>query len=420
MGVRAARTRGQSKSPAKGDPGRRHAVRRGRPIAGQDIPAILQAIARTAARLCDASNAHIYRLESDQLRLEAIQGSEPERSLGQAVPVTRELPSGCAVLDRRTIHVRNAQSATAQRRYPGLTRIPHLRTMLAMPLLRDGVAVGLIIIWRARVRPFTAKQIALLRTFADQAAIALENERLAQALAARNSELTEALEQQTATSEILRVISSSPTDIQPVFDTIVRSAATLCAATAAGLFRFDGSLIHLGAYHNWDPEMLESVRQAFPRPPGRGTLTARAILSGQVMHVRGHCRRPGVRRPEHRPGWISKRALGADDPGRHADRRHHGHASRGQAVLGHADRAAEDLRRPGRHRHRERPALPGAGGPESRSHRVPRAADGDQRDPARHLELAHRRPARVRHDRAERRQALRRPLQRRVPRSTAS
>ncbi len=263
MGVRAARIRGQSRAPAKGDPDRRRALRAG-PRSPGDPPAILQAIARTAARLCDASNAHIYRLESDQLRLEAIQGSEPERWLGQAVLVTRELPSGCAVLDRRTIHVRNAQSATAERRYPGLKHIPHLRTMLAMPLLQDGAAVGLIIIWRARVRPFTAKQIELLRTFANQAAIALENERLAQALAARNAELTEALEQQTATSEILRVISSSPTDIQPVFDTIVRSAATLCAATTAGLFRFDGSLIHLGAYHNWDPEMLESVRQAFP------------------------------------------------------------------------------------------------------------------------------------------------------------
>ena len=174
----AAGKRHHPKSPAADDPGKRHQSGVGGDGAGMDVPAILRAIARTAARLCDASNAHIYRLESDQLRLEAIQGSEPERSVGQAVLVTRELPSGCAVLDRRTIHVRNARSASAQRRYPGLKRIPHLRTMLAMPLLRDGAAVGLIIIWRARVRPFTAKQIELLRTFADQAAIALENERL--------------------------------------------------------------------------------------------------------------------------------------------------------------------------------------------------------------------------------------------------
>ena len=196
MGVRAARTRGQSKVPARGDPGRHRAPRAGAESSG-DTPAILQAIARTAARLCDASNAHIYRLDGDQLRLEAIQGSEPERSVGQAVLVTRELPSGCAVLDRRTIHVHNARSAAAQRRYPGLERIPHLRTMLAMPLLRDGAAVGLIIIWRARVRPFTAKQIELLRTFADQAAIALENERLRETLEARNRELTEGLERET-------------------------------------------------------------------------------------------------------------------------------------------------------------------------------------------------------------------------------
>jgi two-component system, NtrC family, sensor kinase len=208
------------------------------------------------------------------------------RWVGQTIPITRTLPSGCAVLDRRTMHVRDARTAIARRRYPGLRHVhSSLRTLLAMPLLRDGVAVGLIIVWRREVRPFTVKQIATLQIFADQAAIALENERLAQALGAQNRELTEALEQQTATSEILRVISSSPTDIQPVFDTIVRSAATLCAATTSGLFRFDGSLIHLEAYHNWDPEMLESVRQAFPRPPGRGTLTARAILSGQVIHV---------------------------------------------------------------------------------------------------------------------------------------
>jgi two-component system NtrC family sensor kinase len=174
MGVRAARTRGPSRSPAAGNGG----TRRRQPAdngdgAGPDVPAILQAIARTAARLCDATDSHIYRVEGDQLRLVAIHGAEPERWIGQAIPITRELPSGCAVLDRRTIHVHDAQTATARRRYSGLRGKQHLRTMLATPLLRDGAAVGLIIIHRGRVRPFTAKQMALLRTFADQAAIAL-------------------------------------------------------------------------------------------------------------------------------------------------------------------------------------------------------------------------------------------------------
>ena len=137
---------------------------------------------RTAARLCEAANAHIYRVEGDRLRLLAFSGSEPVRHVGQEVPITRELLSGRAVLDRRTIHVRDVQAAAARRRYPGLRGFRHLRTMLAAPLLHDGAAVGLIIIHRSRVRPFTAKQIALLQTFADQAAIALENERLRETL----------------------------------------------------------------------------------------------------------------------------------------------------------------------------------------------------------------------------------------------
>ena len=291
MGVRAGKTRGQSKAPAKGDPGRRRALRAGVQSPG-DTPAILQAIARTAARLCDASNAHIYRLESDQLRLEAIQGSEPERSVGQAVLVTRELPSGCAVLDRRTIHVRDAQSATAQRRYPGLQRIPHLRTMLAIPLLRDGTAVGLIIIWRARVRPFTAKQIELLRTFANQAAIALENERLTESLAARNRELTEALERETATGEILRIISSSLVDVQPVLEAIVTSATKLSDAAFGAMVRFDGQMMTLPMLSEASREEREAAQSIFPTPPTRGTSSGRAILERRDFpHRRGSAKR---------------------------------------------------------------------------------------------------------------------------------
>src|SRR5262249_38948855 len=151
-------------------------------------------------------------------------------------------------------------------------------TMLAVPLLREGTPIGAIFVRQTVVRPFSDKQIELLQTFAAQAVIAIENVRLF-------NETKEALEQQTATGEILQVISSSPTDIQPVFDAIARSATALCEATNSGVFRFDDGLIHLAAHHNWSAEGLEAVLRVFPIPPGRGSVTARAILTRAVSHV---------------------------------------------------------------------------------------------------------------------------------------
>jgi GAF domain-containing protein/CheY-like chemotaxis protein len=286
MGARAPRRRGSSKSPANGDGARAREPRAAGAPPAKGVPAILQAIARTAARLCDASNAHIYRLEGEHLRLEAIQGSEPMRRVGQAIPVTRELPSGYAVLDRRTIHVHDTKTAAARRRYPGLQPLhADLRTLLAAPLLRDGSTVGLIIIWRARVRPFTAKQIALLRTFADQAAIALENERLREALEARNRELTEGLERERATGDILRIISRSLTDVQPVLEAIVESATRLCASSFGSMVRFDGQRLTLPVLSNVSPEEREAAGRVFPTPPSRGMAAGRAILERRIIHI---------------------------------------------------------------------------------------------------------------------------------------
>ena len=150
--------------------------------------------------------------------------------------------------------------------------------MLATPLLREGVAIGVIDIRRTEVRPFSEKQIALLKTFADQAVIAIENVRLFKELEVRNRDLTEALEQQTATSEILAVISSSPTDVQPVFDTIVKNAARLCEGSGCSVVRFDGEMVHLAAQHNVSAEAHDAMRRRFPHHPTRESAMERAVL----------------------------------------------------------------------------------------------------------------------------------------------
>src|SRR5439155_8223533 len=137
----------------------------------------------------------------------------------------------------------------------------------------------------AEAGPFSDTEVDLLKTFADQAVIAIENVRLFKELEARNHELTETLEQQTATGEILRVISRSQADVQPVFDTIVRSAVKLCDGLFSALFQFDGELLHFVAQHNFTPEALERMHRTYPTRPTRTLGSGRAILERAVAHI---------------------------------------------------------------------------------------------------------------------------------------
>src|SRR5262249_8363366 len=151
------------------------------------------------------------------------------------------------------------------------------RGTLGVPMFRRDQVIGAISVFRTRPGPYSDKQIELLKTFADQAVIAIENVRLFRELEDRNKDLTEALEQQTATSEILRVISSSPTDVQPVFDTIVRSAVRLCGASYGVVFRFDEELIRVVASHNLQSDALAELEKVYPTRAGRESATGRAI-----------------------------------------------------------------------------------------------------------------------------------------------
>jgi hypothetical protein len=161
--------------------------------------------------------------------------------------------------------------------------------VLAVPILRDGNAVGAIAVTRSDAtgapNPFSDTEIALLRTFTEQAVIAIENVRLFHELEVRNHDLTETLEQQTATSEILRVISSSPTDVQPVFDAIARSAKRLCQGEFAWVFKFDGRLLHVAAHEGLSTAAVDILHQAFPRAADRGTAAGCSVLTGAVTEI---------------------------------------------------------------------------------------------------------------------------------------
>ncbi len=159
------------------------------------------------------------------------------------------------------------------------------RSQVTVPMLRAGEPIGAMTIGWAEPDGFGEQQIALLQTFANQAVIAIENVRLFKELEARNSDLTETLEQQTATAEILRVISSSQTDVQPVFETIAENSLRLCDATFSTVFRFDGELVHLEALRNTTPEGADAIRNAFPMPPSRGGASARCILTRSIVHI---------------------------------------------------------------------------------------------------------------------------------------
>ena len=178
-----------------------------------DLPMVLQTIAETAARVCGASDGVVYLTIGARLRIMAHHGAIGAL-IGQERELDRASLAGRAAVDRTPVHVADLQAETSELPIGSeVARGFGHRTSLAVPLLRDGVALGALLIRRLEVRPFTDKQIELLKTFADQAVIAVENVRLFKELDARNTDLTESLEQQTATGEILRVISRSPTDV---------------------------------------------------------------------------------------------------------------------------------------------------------------------------------------------------------------
>ena len=250
------------------------------------LQTVLDTLVESAARLCEAEMAWIARPDGTKFGLAAsfqCQAAFVEHATSELIPGGRGTLAGRTLAEYRTIHIHDVLT-DPEYTFTQSQQRGGFRTMLGAPLLREGAPIGVLILTRATVRPFSAKQIELVTTFADQAVIAIENTRLLNELRQRTDDLTESLEQQTATSEVLQVISSSPGEVEAVFNSILDNAVRICSARFANLALFDGANMRVAAMNNAPPdsrrygEQLLSLRRRAPRSarwcePGKGFIS---------------------------------------------------------------------------------------------------------------------------------------------------
>jgi GAF domain-containing protein len=248
-----------------------------------DLQPVLAAICETVAKLCDTKDAEIFICDGDRLRLGRVQG--PIGTEAENWPITRGLVMGRAVLNRELIQVHDLRAAGEEypEGYQSSLLVGH-RTIIAVPLMRKGEAVGVLTLRRSEVKPITDKQITLLRTFADQAVIAIENTRLFEEVQARTKELQDALQQQAGTADVLKTIGRSVFDLQKVLDTLTEAAVRLCGADKGLIRRRDGDCYILASTYGFSEEFKEWAAP-YVLATGRDSIVGRAALDRKTVHI---------------------------------------------------------------------------------------------------------------------------------------
>jgi signal transduction histidine kinase len=280
-----------------------------------DVQPVLNVVAENAARLCDAVDAQIWRVEGDRVRFAAQYGSIPSTRVEEGRPINRSLAGGRAILDRETVHIPDTLAPYVQSEFPETCVLAHdvgVRTLLATPLLREDLALGYILIRRREARPFSDNQVALLKTFADQAVIAIENVRLFKELDERTNELTRSVGELRALGEVGQAVSST-LDLETVLTRIVSHAVQLSGTDGGAIYEYDevSEEFHLRATDHMEDELINALRANPPRlgdgVVGRAAASREPVQVPNILEERAYA--PRMRQMLERFGFRASLAV---------------------------------------------------------------------------------------------------------------
>ena len=349
-----------------------------------DLKTVLNTLVKSAAHLCEADMAALARPKGSIYGYEAMFGHSREHEAflsAHPAGIDRGTAVGRTLVQGKIVHIPDVLTDPEYTYFEG-QRLGGFRTLLGVPLLREGTPIGVLVVQRKTVRPFTEKQIELVTTFADQAVIAIENVRLFDEVQARTRELSEALEQQTATSEVLQVISNSLGDLQPVFEAMLANATRLCGAEFGILNLDDGDVLRIAALYNVPPALGAIQNVAFQVHPKSGQAEIRRTK--QVVHIDDIRAMPPILKAI-RGSWLSPTSAARARPSPYRCSRRVRCSARSRSIArrcGHSPTSrsswSTNFAASGRNRHREHPPAQRAAGIAAAADRHRRRAQGHQ------------------------------------------